>query len=338
MIRIVVAAALWQTVASVVLPSVNIMHCIVSTSNQKVLRSDCLRTISFSPALHRLSLKVNTDRCAWSLLAFILVVSASDCCSGYFLQVRWWRTLTGRASWNRPSVSFTSWLNPLISCAPGCFSEALASYLIRLQKVAKSTRMLAKSKMDLKSPTSKVNKVSHVGSPHKAGVSVLTSCMTEHWHILKSTSRHDLFQCFVNILLITSVHVSVSCSELCVSGPAVGAVWLCGFLAGVSPWAQCECWTAEEERRDGGEGGEGKRPSQQSQGMCYRICQSLKRFSWMFFCFFLVFFVLGKKQQLSKTVMPLCNVKASLFTPKKHTQVKTAQCSLHIAVLWRKTQ
>lgn len=27
----------------------------------------------------------------------------------------------------------------------------------------------------------------------------------------------------------------LSCSELCVSGPAVGSVWLRGFLAGVSP-------------------------------------------------------------------------------------------------------
>lgn len=68
--------------------------------------------------------------CIWVFLSWLsqLVVSSSDCVCQYLLQVRWWKTLTGRASWNRLSVSSTSWLNLLTSCAPGCSSAVLASY------------------------------------------------------------------------------------------------------------------------------------------------------------------------------------------------------------------
>lgn len=50
-------------------------------------------------------------------------------------------------------------------------------------------------------------------------------------------------QCILSQCFLLSQHtlkymcpcVFLFCSELCVSGPAVGSVWLRGFLAGVSP-------------------------------------------------------------------------------------------------------
>lgn len=165
-------------------------------SNQKELHSDSPRTISCSPALHRLLLMVNNVPLnffssffsySFHQIRFLPLIFLSPL---FVSKVWWWKTLTGRALWNRPFVSSTSWLSPQTSCAPGCSREALDSYLIRLLKAVKSTRMLAKSMMHLKTPVTKKNKVSRVV-----------------YHVAVYKMLQDLFLPFVSAPLITHGHM-----------------------------------------------------------------------------------------------------------------------------------
>lgn len=134
----------------------------MSCSNLKALRSDCPRTISSSPASLRLWPRVSSHPPVPSM-SRVLYVSCEPSWLHRLtsLQVWWWRTRTGRASWSRPSASSTSWPSPPTSCARACCSAAPASSSIRPPRPPPtSTRTTARARTAPRSPASKVNEVS----------------------------------------------------------------------------------------------------------------------------------------------------------------------------------
>lgn len=146
------------------------------SSNQRASRSGYPTNTSSSPASRGLSQKV---RAMWSCSATrplcALCISRKsrrhDLCIGVCKvtglslcclsppQAWWRRTLTGRVSWSRPSVSCTSWPSrPTISARSSCSAAPSSYWTSSLKRPMPQPRRRSKPKATLRSQLNKVYK------------------------------------------------------------------------------------------------------------------------------------------------------------------------------------